>query len=216
MSTGGILRRLRLDRTTDAGTLKGSWDERRYDDLAELATKSVVVSTQMPPLHLGQIQTGRVAFVRRSSQLVRASPGALYVLLATILLVLSARRGMSVLYYDSGPTSNDLLHRLMANHSLSEPRYQIVAQSAEEVQNVENAPAVSMGPYLSDSGQSRLLTNISIYSLRGDSREQVRLLYMNATAIRVWEEMGKAPQIIGTQARPPRSASLTYGVPFSQ
>ena len=118
MSTGGILRLLRLDRTTDAGTLKGSWDERRYDDLAELATKSVVVSTQMPPLHLRQIQTGRVAFVRRSSQLVRASPGALYVLLAAILLVLSARRGMSVLYYDSGLTSNDLLHRLMANHSL--------------------------------------------------------------------------------------------------
>jgi hypothetical protein len=123
---------------------------------------------------------------------------------------------MSVLYYDSGPTSNDLLHRLMASHSLSEPRYQIVAQSAEEVQNIENAPAVSMGPYLSNSGQTRLLTTISIYSLRGDSREQVRLLYMNAAAIRIWEQMGKAPQIIGTQVRPPSSALLTYGVPFSQ
>ena len=123
---------------------------------------------------------------------------------------------MSVLYYDSGPTSNDLLHRLMANRSLFEPHYQIVAQSAEEVQNVENAPAVSMGPYLSNSGQTQLLTTISIYSLREDSREQVRLLYTSAAAIRVWEEMGKAPQIIGTQVRPPRSALLTYGVPFSQ
>ncbi len=123
---------------------------------------------------------------------------------------------MSVLHYDSGPTSNDLLHKLIADRSRSQPRYQIVAQSAEEVQNIENAPAVSMGRYLSDSGQTRLLTTISIYSLRGDSREQVRLLYMNAAALRVWEEMGKAPQIIGTQARPPRSALLTYGVPSSQ
>jgi hypothetical protein len=39
---------------------------------------------------------------------------------------------------------------------------------------------------------------------------------MNVAAIRVWEEMGKAPQIIGERVRPPRSALLTYGVPFSQ
>ena len=122
---------------------------------------------------------------------------------------------MSVGHYDSGTTSNDLLRSLMAKRSGSDPHYQIIAQSAQEVQDIENAPAVSMGPYLKNSGQTRLLTTISIYSLRGDSHQQIRLLYMNAAAIRVWEEMGRAVRIIGTQARPPRSALLAYGVPFS-
>jgi hypothetical protein len=93
--------------------------------------------------------------------------------------------------------------------------YQIIAQSAEDVQNVENAPAVSMGPYLLQSEQIGLLTSISVYSVRGESREQIRLLYMNAAAIQVWKEMGKTPRIIGAQARPPRTALLTFGVPFS-
>ncbi len=73
-----------------------------------------------------------------------------------------------------------------------------------------------MVPYLLKSSQINLLTKISVYSLRGGSREQVRLLYMNAPAIQVWEEMGKAPKIIGAQFRPPRSALLTLGVPFSK
>jgi hypothetical protein len=139
----------------------------------------------------------------------------MYVLLAALPLVLFARRGMNVGHYDSGPTSNDLLRSLMRKHSEPDPDYQTIAQSAEEVQNIENAPAVSMGPYLSNSGQTRLLTTISVYSLRGNCRQQLRLLYMNAAAVRVWEEMGKSARIIGTQARPPRSALLTYGVPFS-
>jgi hypothetical protein len=84
------------------------------------------------------------------------------------------------------------------------------------VQNIQNAPAVSIGPYLIESGQNRLLTAISIYSLRGESREQVRLLYMNAAAIRVWKGMGKMPKIIGEQSRPPRTALLAFGVPFSE
>ena len=123
---------------------------------------------------------------------------------------------MTALEYDSGPTSNDLLHRLVARQSLQALNYQIIAQSADDVQNIENAPAVSMGPYLLKSGQISLLTTISVYSHRGESREQVRLLYMNAVALRVWEEMGKAPKIIGAQLRPPRSALLTFGVPFSK
>jgi DNA-binding protein H-NS len=113
-------------------------------------------------------------------------------------------------------TSNDLLHELLAKRSLAALNYQIVAQSAEDVQNIQNAPAVSIGPYLNESGQNRLLTAISIYSLRGESREQVRLLYMNATAIRVWKGMGKTPKIIGEQSRPPRTALLAFGVPFSE
>ena len=117
---------------------------------------------------------------------------------------------------DSGSTSNDLLESLIAEHTPAALNYQIVAQSAEDVQNIENAPAVSMEPYLLKSGQRSLLTTISIYSLRGESREQIRLLYMNPAAIRIWEEMGKAPKIIGAQVRPPHTALLTLGVPFSQ
>lgn len=113
-------------------------------------------------------------------------------------------------------TSNDLLHRLIAEHAPAALNYQIVAQSADDVQNIENAPAVSMGPYLLKSGQISLLTTISVYSLRGESREEVRLLYMNAVALRVWEEMGKAPKIVGAQFRPPRTALLAFGVPFSK
>jgi len=116
----------------------------------------------------------------------------------------------------SGCTSNDLLHEPLAKHSASNLNYQIVAQSAEDVQNIQNAPAVSIGPYLIESDQTRLLTSISIYSLRGESREQMRLLYMNATAIQVWKGMGKTPKIIGEQSRPPRTALLAFGVPFSE
>jgi hypothetical protein len=123
---------------------------------------------------------------------------------------------MTIHQYDSGPTSNDLLHRLIAKYPGQPLYYQIIAQSVEDLRNIENAPAVSMGPYLLESGQMRLLTSISVYSLRGESREQMRLLYMNAAAIKVWKEMGKAPKIIGAQVRPPHSALLMFGVPFSK
>ena len=95
------------------------------------------------------------------------------------------------------------------------PNYEIVAQSAEEVQDVRNAPPFSIGPWLIESGQTELLTTISIYSERGRSRDQVRLLYMNAAAVRVWKAMGKNPKMVGAQHRPPRTALLMYGVPFS-
>jgi len=123
---------------------------------------------------------------------------------------------MSTLEHDSGSTSNDLLNHLVETQSTQELNYQIIAQSADDVQNIENAPAVSMGPYLLKSEQVRLLTTISIYSLRGESRDQVRLLYMNATAVRIWREMGRSPKIIGARVRPPRTALLAFGVPFSK
>jgi hypothetical protein len=123
---------------------------------------------------------------------------------------------MTALQFDSGLTSNDLLHDLAAKHSRAEMNYQIVAQSAEDMQDLENAPAVSIGPYLLKSGQIQLLTTISVYSLRGESREQTRLLYMNTAAVRVWEEMGKEPKIIGARVRPPHAALLAFGVPFSR
>ena len=118
--------------------------------------------------------------------------------------------------YSSTHTSNDVLFDLEEEHSQRSLNYEIVAQSAEEVQDIQNAPAVSMGPYLIESGQTQLLTTISIYSLRGESREQVRLLYMNAVALRVWKAMGKRPNLVGAQHRPPKIALLAFGVPFSE
>lgn len=94
--------------------------------------------------------------------------------------------------------------------------YSVVAQNAEEVQDIQNAPAISMGPYLIESGKTQLLTTISIYAQRGEVREQVRLLYMNAVALRIWKEMGKQPSLIGSRHRPPKTALLAFGVPFSE
>ena len=88
---------------------------------------------------------------------------------------------MSIQQYDSGPTSNDLLERLVAKSTPGARHYQIVAQSAEDMQNIENAPAVSMGPYLLKSGQRSFLMTISIYSLRGESREQIRFGLCSST-----------------------------------
>src|ERR1700755_1062688 len=99
------------------------------------------------------------------------------------LVAFTARQDMSILISDWIHTSNDLLRRLMSKHSSPTLNYQIVAQTAEEVQNTENAPAVSIAPFLLASGQTGLLRTISIYSVRGESREQIRLLYMNAPAI---------------------------------
>jgi hypothetical protein len=118
--------------------------------------------------------------------------------------------------YSSSYTSNDLLLGLDGGRSRRSLNYEIVAQSAEEVQDTQNAPAVSMGPYLIESGQTQLLTTISIYSERGEMREQVRLLYMNAVALQVWKAMGKKPSVIGAQYRPSRTSLLAFGVPFSE
>ena len=71
-------------------------------------------------------------------------------------------------------------------------------------------------PYLLETKQTSLLRVISIYAKRGDSRRQVRLLYMNAPALAIWKEMGKAANIIGQAQRPPLIAELVFGVPFSE
>jgi hypothetical protein len=46
---------------------------------------------------------------------------------------------MSIPQYDSGPTSNDLLECRVVESTPPALNYQIVAQSAEDVQNIENA-----------------------------------------------------------------------------
>jgi hypothetical protein len=113
-------------------------------------------------------------------------------------------------------TSNDLLFTLHGVYSPRPLNYEIVAQSADEVRDIRNAPALSMGTYLEESGQMRILTTISIYSELGDSREHVRLLFMNRIALLIWQAMGKHPMLIGAQHRPPKTALLTFGVPFAE
>jgi hypothetical protein len=118
--------------------------------------------------------------------------------------------------YPATHTTNDLLFDLDPGRLRTALNYQIVAQSTEEVQDIQNAPAISMGPYLIESEQVKLLTTISIYTQQGESRDQVRLLYMNSAALLIWKAMGKQPKLIGFLHRPPKTALLAFGVPFSE
>jgi hypothetical protein len=115
----------------------------------------------------------------------------------------------------SGDTSNDVLFRLEATHLTDSLNYRIIAQSEGEVRDIQNAPAISMGYFITESNQSKLLTTLSIYSQKGETSDQVRLLYMNDVAFSVWKAMGKDPKVIGSQHRPPSTALLTFGIPFS-
>ena len=38
--------------------------------------------------------------------------------------------------------------------------YEVIAQTAQEVQDTQNSPAVSMGPYLVGTGREKLLTTV--------------------------------------------------------
>jgi hypothetical protein len=93
--------------------------------------------------------------------------------------------------------------------------YAIIMQSADEVRDLENAPALSMASYLVASQQEQLLTKISVYGERGESRDAMRLLYMNVAALSVWTAMGKTIAVRGARHRPPHSATLLFGVPYS-
>jgi hypothetical protein len=115
----------------------------------------------------------------------------------------------------SNCTSNDLWMSLASPQPEHALLYRTVVQTAADVQDIQNSPSISMGPYLIRTGQTKLLTRISVYSERGSSPTQVRLLYMNALALCVWKAMDKHPRIVGAQKRPPRTALLTFGVPFS-
>lgn len=92
----------------------------------------------------------------------------------------------------------------------------VVRQSVEEVREPESAPAVSMASYLVETRQEDLFREISIYGERGDTRDEVRRLYMNAVAMRVWRDMGRVPEVVGRRHRPPMTAALLFGVPFSE
>lgn len=109
--------------------------------------------------------------------------------------------------FGSDTSSSDGVERLS---------YTIVNQDADEVQDIQNAPAVSMARFLTEREQMELVPRISIYAERGRSRECIRVLYMNAVALRVWKEMGMNPTEIGTRHRPTRTAVLAFGMPFSE
>ena len=104
---------------------------------------------------------------------------------------------------------------MVVNGHIASANYTVVAQKGDEVMVPENSPSVSMWPYLLNSAQSRRLNHISVHTGRGTSRDQSRLLYMNADALSMWREMGMRVTIIGESHRPPRSAMLSFGKLFS-
>jgi len=104
----------------------------------------------------------------------------------------------------------------ISESSVGALNYTVIAQDAAELQDIQNAPAVSMARFLVEHGRMGLLPTISIYSERGTDRGNVRLLYMNAAALRIWKEMGMHPTEIGVQHRPARTAELAFGMPYSE
>ncbi len=94
--------------------------------------------------------------------------------------------------------------------------YVTLRQGVEAVRDPENAPAVSMSVYLVALGEEERFRRISIYQERGATRDAVRLLYMNREALAVWRAMGRPGEAIGERHRPPRTALLSFGVPFSE
>lgn len=114
------------------------------------------------------------------------------------------------------PRTSELSSRSVAESAAGALNYTVIAQDANEVQDIENAPAVSMARFLVEREQMKLLPAISIYAERGNDPRHVRLLYMNAVALRIWKEMGMHPTEIGAQHRPARTADLVLGMPFGE
>jgi len=120
-------------------------------------------------------------------------------------------------FYPTGPGSLTALPvQILPDVFPAPPDYTIVAQNAIEVQNTQNAPAVSMSAFLRAWGEMYIYPILSIYTRTGYDRKHARLLYMNAAALRIWKAMGMCPRLIGTQHRPPHSAVLAYGMPFGE
>jgi hypothetical protein len=104
----------------------------------------------------------------------------------------------------------------MTDQTTPQAHYTIVSQSRDEMMVTENSPSISMWPYLLQSEQTKLLNRISIYTDKGTSREQARLFYMNYGALSMWREMGRPFTVRGESHRPPRTATLSFGMPFSE
>jgi hypothetical protein len=110
--------------------------------------------------------------------------------------------------------SKGKLH-LVIKASIARANYTIVAQSRLEVMVPDNSPSHSMWPYLVNSAQTGRLNEISVYAHRGTSRDQARLLYMNAGALALWREMGMPGSVVGEVNRPPWNAVLSFGMSVS-
>ncbi|HMF52788.1 MAG TPA: hypothetical protein VK593_00465 [Edaphobacter sp.] len=94
--------------------------------------------------------------------------------------------------------------------------YSIVQQTTDQLKETENSPSVSMWPYLVNSAQTQLINQISIYAEAGDTADRARVLYMNETALQIWKKMDRAAGSVGEVHRPPKSALLLFGMPFSE
>ena len=94
--------------------------------------------------------------------------------------------------------------------------YTVMTQSRDDLRDLQNSPSLSMWPYLLQSAQTQKLNTISIYAETGSTPAHTRTLYMNAGALTIWREMGKSPNVIGEANRPPRTATLSFGMPFSE
>ncbi|GAA3747842.1 hypothetical protein [Terriglobus aquaticus] len=94
-------------------------------------------------------------------------------------------------------------------------RYWTLSQDAADLRDPENSPGVSMWAFLLASAQTQRLNEISIYAQRGASSKEMRLLYMNDFALTIWKQMQKGVKITGRLQRPPRTAVLSFGMPFA-
>ena len=90
--------------------------------------------------------------------------------------------------------------------------YNIIAQSADDIHRFFS---IEMRSYLQNAAQTQLMSHISVYIAKGRTRGRSCLLYMNPVAFGVWTAMKKAGTIVGHVNRPPQSARLVFGTPFS-
>lgn len=94
--------------------------------------------------------------------------------------------------------------------------YSILSQSRQDLDSPDNSPSISMWPYLLASAQTQRLNEISIYTEHGTTPDKLRFLYLNDFALHIWGEMHKSIQVMGRLHRPPRGATLSFGMPFSE
>ena len=104
----------------------------------------------------------------------------------------------------------------LCRHAGKPTYYSILSQSREDLRDPENSPSISMWPYLLASSQTERLNQISVYTERGTTVEKIRFLYLNDAALALWAEMHHTTQVMGRLYRPPRSAVLSFGMPFSE
>ena len=94
--------------------------------------------------------------------------------------------------------------------------YSILRQSRADLEVSGSSPSVSMWPHLLAKAETQLANTLSVYSERGDSKRNLRVLYMNDVALRIWQEMGQPCDVVGHVSRPPKTAVLAFGKPFSE